>query len=121
MLRERVMKIFPRSPLLDEIREPQKDLNSTDHISENFTNQPLKFCDDVPQDFRFVPYIFYLLKLRKKKVIVKIPQLPVCNNDTLESKDLIPNVMKPTPKIEEKRDQRLRNQPLRGGNLLYIT
>ena len=29
-------------------------------------------------------------------------------------------VMKPTHEIEEKRDQRLQNKPLRGGNLLYI-
>jgi len=29
--------------------------------------------------------------------------------------------MKPAPKLEEKRNQRLRNQPLRGGNLQYIT
>jgi len=40
---------------------------------------------------------------------------------TLESKALIPNVMKPTHKKIEKIDQRLRIQPLRGGNLLYIT
>ena len=32
-----------------------------------------------------------------------------------------PNVMKPTHKKIEKRDQCLRIQPLRGGNLLYIT
>ena len=30
-------------------------------------------------------------------------------------------VMKPTPKIEENRNQCLRNQPLRGGNLQYIS
>ena len=30
-------------------------------------------------------------------------------------------VMKQTPKIEKKRDQCLRNKPLRGGNQLYIT
>ena len=30
-------------------------------------------------------------------------------------------VMKPPPKIEEMRDQRLINKPLQGGNLLYIT
>ena len=33
----------------------------------------------------------------------------------------IHSVMKPNPKIEERRVQCLRNQPLRGGNLLYIT
>ena len=31
------------------------------------------------------------------------------------------NVMKPCPKIEEERDKHLRNQPLQGGNLQYIT
>ena len=40
---------------------------------------------------------------------------------TLESKSLIPNVMKPTQKIEEEIDQRLQNKSLRGGNLFYIT
>ena len=46
---------------------------------------------------------------------------------TMDLNLFIPNhsrnltVMKPAPKIEEKRDQRLRNQPLRGGNLQYIT
>jgi len=30
-------------------------------------------------------------------------------------------VMQPAHKIEEKIDQRLQNQPLQGGNLLYIT
>ena len=45
----------------------------------------------------------------------------VWSSETLESKALIPNVMKPTQKIEEKRDQCLINQPLREGNLQYIT
>ena len=40
---ERVMMIFPSSPLWDEIREPKKNLNSTDHISENSVNQDLKY------------------------------------------------------------------------------
>lgn len=34
---------------------------------------------------------------------------------TLESKALIPNVMKPAHEKIEKKDQRLRNLPLRGG------
>ena len=32
----------------------------------------------------------------------------------------VPFVVKPAPRIEEKRYQRLRNKPLRGGNLQYI-
>ena len=121
MLREGVMNIFPRSPLWDEIREPEKSLTSTDHISENIANQALKFCDNVPQDFGFAPSNFQLLKLRKQKVIMKIPWWLVWSNETLESKALIPNVVKPTPKIEERRYQRLRNKPLQRGNLQYIT
>ena len=50
-----------------------------------------------------------------------MPLWPVSTDETLESKALIPNIMKPTPKIEEKRDQHLRNQTLWGGNLVYIT
>ena len=46
-----VMKILPQSPLLDEIREPKKDLTSRDHIYENSANQALKFCEEFPQDF----------------------------------------------------------------------
>ena len=47
------MTIFPRSPLLDEIRESAKTLTWTDHISENIANQDLKFLQDVPKDFGF--------------------------------------------------------------------
>jgi len=39
----------------------------------------------------------------------------------LEGKNDIPSVMKPAQEKIEKIDQRLRIQPLRGGNLLYIT
>ena len=59
-----------------------------------------------------------LLKFNKNKVIEKIPRWPIWSSETLESKALIPNVMKPA---QEKIDQHLRIQPLRGGNLLYIT
>ena len=43
---------------------------------------------------------------------------PILSSEALESKALIPNFMKPTHKIEEKIDQKLRNQPLRGGKFL---
>ena len=56
----------------------------------------------------------------QKKVIAKMPRWLVRSRETLESKALIPNVMKPAHKKIEKRDQRLQNKPLRGGNLLYI-
>ena len=62
-----------------------------------------------------------LLKRYRKNVIAKIPRLPVWSSETLESKALIPNVMKPAQEKIEKIDQRLIIQPLRGGNLLYIT
>ena len=50
-----------------------------------------------------------------------MPRCPVWSSETLESKSLIPNVMKPAHKKIEKIDERLRNKPLRGGNLFYIT
>ena len=48
MLKERVMTIFPRSTVLDEIRELAKALTSTDHIFEIIANQDLKFLQEVP-------------------------------------------------------------------------
>ena len=35
---------------LGEIREPEKTLISTNHISENIANQDLKFLHEIPQD-----------------------------------------------------------------------
>ena len=52
--RERVMTIFPWSPLSDEIREPGKTLTSTNHISENIANHDLKFLHEILEDFGFV-------------------------------------------------------------------
>ena len=49
-----------------------------------------------------------------------MPRRPFWNSETLESKALLPNVMKPAQEKMEKIDQRLRIQPLQGGNLLYI-
>ena len=51
MLKERFMMILPRSPLWDEIWEPAKTLNSTDHIYENIANQYLKILHELPHDF----------------------------------------------------------------------
>jgi len=66
-------------------------------------------------------FFFVTFETSQKKVIAKIPRGPVWSSKTLESKALIPNVMKPAQEKIEKIDQRLRIQPLRGGNLLYIT
>ena len=80
----------------------------------------MKFRPDVQHDFISKGF-FALLKHRRKKVIAKMPRWPIWSSETLESKALIPNVMKPTHKKIEKVDERLRNKPLEGGNLLYIT
>ena len=53
--------------------------------------------------------------------MAKIPCYPVWSSETLESKALIPNVMKLAHKKIEKIDQCLRIQHLRGGSLLSIT
>ena len=66
-------------------------------------------------DFSSNGFFFNLLNLRIKKVIAKIQICLVCSSETLESKALIPNVMKLAHKIEEKRDQSHRNQHLQGG------
>jgi len=46
-------------------------------------------------------------------------QIEVIEENSME--EINPCVMKPAHKMIEKIDQRLRIQPLRGGNLLYIT
>ena len=48
MLRERVIEIFPRSPIWDEIQEPEKALPSIDHISKNIANQAMNFFEEFP-------------------------------------------------------------------------
>ena len=53
----------------------------------------------------------------------KVPNFPkekVLQEEVME-KDVMEIVMKPAQEKIEKIDQRLRIQPLRGGNLLYIT
>ena len=121
MLREKVMTIFPRSPVWNVIKESTKRPTSSDHISTNISWNALKFRPKVQRDFFSNGFFFYLLKHCRKKVIAKIPHWPISSSETLESKALIPNVMKPAQEKIEKIDQRLRIQPLRGGNLLYIT
>ena len=74
MPRERVIELFPRSPRCDEIKEPEKALPSTAHISKNIANQYLKNFDKFPPDLSFTPYEFQIMNLRRTKVIVKIPR-----------------------------------------------
>jgi len=121
MLREKVMTFFPTSPVWNVIQESAKIPSSLDHISTNIVQKGLKFETKVQCDFLSNGFLFSLLKHCRKKVIVKIPRWPIWSSETLESKALIPNVMKPAHKKIEKIDQRLRIQSLRGGNLLYIT
>jgi len=98
--------------------ELAKTLPYEDYISENLVRQDLKFRCEIHRDFFSNGFFFNLLKCHIKKVIVKIPRCSVWSSETLESKALIPNVMKLAHK---KINERLRNQPLQGGNLLYIT
>jgi len=121
MLKEKVMTIFPRSPIWNVIQESAKRPTSSDHISENIVRKSLKFGPNVQLQFFSNGFFLRLLKHHRKQVIAKIPRWPVWSSETLESKALIPNVMKPAQEKIEKIDQRLRIQPLRGGNLLYIT
>ena len=121
MLKKKVMTIFPRSPVLSVIQESAKRPTSSDHISENIVRKALQFGPTVQRDFFSNGFFFRLWKRHRKKVIAKISRWPIWSSETLESKALIPNVMKPAQEKIEKKDQHLRIQPLRGGNLLYIT
>ena len=112
---------FPRWPVLSVIQESAKRPTSSDHISENISWNALKYGPKVQRQVFSNGFFLRLLKLHRKKVIAKIPRWPVWSSETLESKALIPNVMKPAQEKIEKIYQCLRIQPLRGGNLLYIT
>ena len=65
--------------------------------------------NEIPHDYFSNGFVFQHLILQKTKVGVKITQWLVCSRKTIESKAPIPKVMKPTHKIEEKRDERLRD------------
>jgi len=112
------MMIFPKSPVLNVIQESAKRPTFSIHISANIMGKALKFGSKVQHNFFSNAFFLRLLKRHRKKVIAKMPRCPVWSSETLESKALIPNVMK---SAQEKIDQRLRIQPLQGGNLLYIT
>ena len=70
----KVMMIFPRSLVWDEIMEPTKNLTSIDHISTNIVKKVLKFLHEVPHDFGFSSQTIQLLNVCIKKIIAKIPR-----------------------------------------------
>jgi len=51
MLREKVMMIFPRSPVWNVIQDSRKRPTSSDHISANIAQKALKFGPEVQCDF----------------------------------------------------------------------
>ena len=67
MLREKVMTIFPRSPILNIIQESGKRPNSSDHISANIARKKLKFGPKVQRDFFSNGFFLRLLKRHRKK------------------------------------------------------
>ena len=65
--RENVMKIFPRSPVLNVIQESSKRPTSSEHISTNITRKDLKFEPKVQCDFFSNGFFLQLLKCPNKK------------------------------------------------------
>jgi len=118
---KKVMTIFPRSLVWNVIQDFAKRPTSSDHISVNIVQKALKFGSKVQRDFFPNGFFLQLLKRRRKNVIVKMSRWPIWSSETLESKALIPNVMKAAQEKIEKIDQRLRTQPIWGENLLCIT
>ena len=120
MLKVDFMRIFPRPPVWNIIRESAKRPTSLDHISTNILRKYLSFGAEVQNDCGINGF-FLAYETLQKKIMAQMPRWSVWSSKTLESKALIPNFMKPTHKIEEKIYQHLQNKPPRGGNLLYIT
>ena len=73
ILREKVMMIFPRSPIWNVIQESAKRPTSLDHISTNIAQKSLKFGPKVQLDF-FSNGFFLASKMSQKKVIAKMPR-----------------------------------------------
>ena len=74
MLREKVMTIFPRSPVWNVIQESAKRPTSSDHISANIERKALKFRPELQRDVFSNGFVFRLLKHHRKKFIAKIPR-----------------------------------------------
>ena len=114
--REKVMTIFARSHVLNVIQESAKRPTSSDHISENIARKALKFGPKVQRDL-FSNGLFFLNSETSQKKSYSENATMTCleqRNPRIQSSDT-KSVMKPA---QEKIDQRLRIQPLRGGNLL---
>jgi len=66
MLREKVMTIFPRSPVWNEIQESTKRPTSSAHISTNVAQKDLKFGSKIQCDF-FSNGVFFLASETSQK------------------------------------------------------
>ena len=64
--REKVMTIFPRSPVLNVIQESAKSPTSSDHISANIARKALKFGPKVQRDFFSNGFFFTSERSQKK-------------------------------------------------------
>ena len=119
--REKVMTIFPRSPVLSVIQESAKRPTSSDHIFENIARKALKFGPNVQRQFFSNGFFLRLLKRHRKKSYSENATMTCLEqrNPRIQSSDT--KCYETSSKKIEKIDQRLRIQPLRGGNLLYIT
>jgi len=67
MLREKVMTIFPRSPVWNVIQESAKRPNSSDHISAIIAQKALKFGSEVQHNFFLNGFFFATSEMSQKK------------------------------------------------------
>ena len=74
MLREKVMTIFPRSPIWSVIQESAKRPNSSDHISTNIARKALKLGPEIQRDLFSNGFFLASKTSQKKNVITKIPR-----------------------------------------------
>ena len=75
--------------------------NSRDYRNPNILRSYLQKCSETKYEIwtwglarSCLKWLFLLLKCRQKLVVEKIPRWPLWTSETLESKALIPNVMK---------------------------
>ena len=66
--REKVMTIFPKSPVLNVIQESAKRQTFSDHISINIVQKDLNFGSKVQRDFFSNGFFLQLLKRHRKKI-----------------------------------------------------
>ena len=114
------MTIFPRSLVWNVIQESAKKPTSSNHISTNIAREALKFGPEVQHDV-FSNGFFLASETSQKKIYSENSTMTYLEQRNPRIQSFDTKCQETSLQKDKKIDQLLRIQPLRGGNLLYIT